>query len=282
MSAADCLYCRPSDLVTSHATWSVASGTVSTDPSYDLTALVAHNPALPMKFTDTPGVATAIVGDFGAAHRVDGVLFPHHNFATSAAVRVQMNDANTWATPSVNAALTVSAARPGNPGHSRSPWLDLRTVAGYKTAGYRYCRIYIPAQTAAPQLAGFALVGLWREFDGVVEQNAELSHNRSWVQSFITAAGVKSYYERNVVQRTLAGKMFCFSTDWQDWKDLSDDAGGPVRPFPFILDDAVVDDGGLLMRLSDETAGALKLTAVLNTNGNFAFTLDEASRGLPL
>ena len=282
MSSADCLYCRPSDLVTSHATWSVASGTLSTDPSYNLTALVAHNPALPCKFTDASPTAVAIVGDFGAAHRVDGLLIPHHNFATSAAVLFQMNATNVWTAPSLSAPLTVSAARPGSPGHSRSPWPDLRTVAGYATAGYRYCRIYIPAQTMAPQLAGFALVGLWRTFDGVVEQNAELSHNRSWVQSLTTAAGVKSFYERNVVQRTLAGKLFCFGTDWQDWRDLSDDAGGPVRPFPFILDDSIVDDGGLLMRLSDETAGALKLTALSNTNGTFAFTLDEAGRGLPL
>jgi hypothetical protein len=276
------LYCRPSDLVTALATWSVASGTLSTDPNYNLTALVAHNPALPVKFTDTPGVATAIVGDFASAHRVDGVLFPHHNFATSAAVRVQFNDTNVWTAPSVNAALTVSAARPGSPGHSRSPWIDLRSVAGYKTAGYRYCRIYIPAQTAAPQLAGFALVGVWRVFDGHVEKEPTLSHNRAWVQSLTTAAGVTSYYERNVVQRPIAGRMFCFGTDWQDWKDLADDAGGPVRPFPFVLDADVKDDGGQLMRFSDETAGALAITAITPDQGWFGFTLEEVSRGLPL
>lgn len=276
------LYCRPSDLVTNHATWAVASGTVSTDPDYDLTALVAHNPALPVKFTDASPTAVAIVGDFTTAHRVDGVIFPHHNFATAAAVRVQFNDTNVWTAPSVNAALTVSAARPGSPGHSRSPWIDLRGVAGYKTAGYRYCRIYIPAQTVAPQLAGFALVGLWRLFDGHVEKEPTLSHNRGYVQSLTTAAGVTSYYERNVVQRPIAGKMFCFSDDWQDWKDLADDAGGPVRPFPFVLDDSIVSDGGQLMRFSDETAGALSITAITPENGWFEFTLAEASRGLPL
>lgn len=46
--------------------------------------------------------------------------------------------------------------------------------------------------------------------------------------------------------------------------------------------DGIVDDGGLLMRLSDETAGALTLTALSPANGEFTFTLDEASRGLPL
>lgn len=276
------LYARPSDLVTALATWGVASGTVSTDPDYDLTALVAHNPARPVKFTDVPGVATAIVGDFGAARRVDGVLFPHQNFATSAAVRVQMNDTNVWTAPSVNAALTVSAARPGTPGHSRSPWLDLRSVAGYKTSGYRYCRIYIPAQTTAPQLAGFALVGLWREFSGHVESGVELAHNRAWVQSLTTAAGVKSYYERNIVQRPIAGKTFCFGDDWQAWKDLADDAGGPVRPWPFVLDDDVADDGGLLVRFSDETGAAFALPSLTVGNGWFEFALEELSRGLPL
>jgi len=270
------LYCRPSDIVTSHASWSVAAGTVSTDANYGLGALVTKNPAVPVKFTTA--VQVEIVGDFGANHRVDGVLFPHHNFTNGLAVKFQMHTTNSWGAPTVDALLDVDAARMD--GHSRSPWIDLRLVSGYAQAGLRYCRILVPAMAVGAQFGGFSLVEQWRDLG--VSFEVKQSQNRPMLHSFTTAVGVKSEYSLNARSWRFEGSTLASDADYRDLLDLHDAARG-IDSFPFILDDSVKNDGGYLVSFSDELRASMSGTWAHGPGIiNMPLAFDEISRGLPL
>jgi hypothetical protein len=273
------LYCRPSDIVAAgEVTWSVAAGVISTDPNYDLTALMSRIPACPVKFTTA--VQAEIVGNFGSAHRVDGVLFPSHNFAANLGVRVQMNATNSWGAPTVDALLDVDAARPD--GHSRHPWIDLRTVAGYSVGGFQYIRILAPAMAVAPQFGGFTLVEQWRTFgQGLFFKLTEVQR-RAFIHSFLTAAGVKSRYALNVKQYGISAGGIGTIADYRDLLDLHDDAIG-IAPFVFVLDSAVKNDGGYLVTFSDELLNTLQADWQEGPNViNLTLAFDEVSSGLPL
>lgn len=278
-------YCRYTDILQTFSSVTLASGTASTDPNYDLTALSDLDLAKPLKLVDgSPVEAVRVVWDHGAATRVDGVLLPKHNLDENLAVLFQRNATDDWdgsPGPTQSVALSIKADRPGNPGHSRSPWVDLTTEAGYSAGGFRYSSLYIPVNTVAPKLKAF-LVGQWRVFDhGLLGTSVVVGHNRGYIPAITTAYGVKSYYDQNVVQRTVKGTLYASPDDWQELQDLADDCSGCVNPFVFVLDDAVVDDGGLLVRMSEAMAAGL--TAEYRGPDLRPVTLDlvEVSRGLP-
>ena len=58
--------------------------------------------------------------------------------------------------------------------------------------------------------------------------------------------------------------------------------GGCVRPFFFVLDDSVTDDGGLLVQLSEAMAAGLSAPYVGGQLQQVGLDLVEVSRGLPL
>jgi hypothetical protein len=276
------LYCRPSDLVrvTPILIIGVASGTVSADPNYGLASLHDGNPAKPCKFIDAPPVAIRITWDFGAPQRLDGIVLPSHNFDTSLEVRFQGNAANDWGAPTLNAAPPIAAKRLD--GHSRSPWADLRTVAGYAEAGFRYWSLYLPVNSVAPQLGEVCLVKQWRQFERPFDwRDLARDVNRGYIPAKETSFGVETLYKKNVKRRGISTPIIASSADYQALLDLVDDGQG-VDPFIFILDRTVTDDGGLMVRCSQSMVQQFR--AGWKGGNAHAVTVEfiELSRGLPL
>ena len=274
-------YCRYTDLLRTFSSVTLASGTASADTNYDLTALSDLDLAKPLKLIDASPVAVRITWDHGSATRVDGLLLPKHNLDASLAVKIQRNATNSWATPTQDVAVTISADRPGSPGHSRSPWVDLTTATGYSAGGFRYSSLYVPAGAANAKLKAF-LVSQWRTFErGLSGKTVVLGHARGFIPAIKTAYGVESYYDQNVVQRTVKGRLNATPTDWQSVQDLADDCSGCVNPFAFVLDDTVTDDGGLLVRMSQQMAAGLSAEYECVRRRPVQIALEEVSSGLP-
>jgi hypothetical protein len=274
-------YCLPSDIVTGNATITAPLGTVSTDPNYGLASLHDGNPAKPLKFTNSPAIATAILFDFGAAQRLDGIVIPAHNLSAGLAVRFQGHTSNSWGSPTLNAALTVAAA--DKDGHSKRPWVDLTAVAGYATSGFRYWRLYIPATSSVPiQLGEVCLVKQWRTWTNGLRFDDEQTIERRYIPALETAYGVKTYYDMNVKQTRVRGTVVGGTADYDALKDLVDDAGGPVQPFVVVLNDEVLTDGGCLMRCAEGLSQALSATWQAHDLLNLPVEFIEVSRGLPL
>jgi hypothetical protein len=272
-------YCRHTDILQTFSAVTLASGTASTDPNYDLTALSDFDLSKPLKMADT--TAVRVTWDHGSATRMDGFSLPKHNLDASLAVKIQRNATNSWGTPSQDVAVTISADRPGNPGHSRSPWVDLSAAAGYDVAGFRYTSLYVPTNGTAPKLKAF-LISQFRTFShGVLASALVTTHRRGYIPAITTAFGVKTYYNQNVVQRGVRGTVQASPTDWQALQDLADDCGGCVDPFFFVLDDSVTDDGGLMVRMSEEMAANLEASYIVPTVRPVTFDFEEVSRGLP-
>ena len=278
-------YCRHTDILTTFSAVTLAAGTASTDPNYGLDSLSDFDLSKPLKLVDgSPIDPVRITWDHGVATRVDGFFMPKHNLDAGLAVLFQRNDADVWVgSPGLaqSVALDIEAIRPGAPGHSRSPWVDLTTAAGYDVAGFRYSSLYIPANAVAAKLKAF-LIGQWRAFDhGLVGRSVVVGHRRGYIPAITTAYGVTTYYDQNVVQRTVKGMLYANPTDWQSMQDLTDDCSGCVYPFGFVLDDTVTDDGGLLVRMSESMAAGLSADYEGPALRPVNLDLVEVSRGLP-
>jgi hypothetical protein len=278
-------YCRSTDLLTTFSSVTLAAGTASTDPNYALASLSDLDLSKPLKLVDgSPVGDVRITWDHGSATRVDGFLLPKHNLDENLAVLFQRNATDDWdgsPGPSQSVALSIKAVRPGNPGHSRSPWVDLTTEPGYSAGGFRYSSLFIPSNSVAPKLKAF-LIAQWRVFDhGLLGTSVVVGHGRGFIPAIKTAYGVTTYYDQNVVQRAVKGQLYATPDDWQELQDLADDCSGCVSPFAFVLDDTVTDDGGLLVRMSESMAAGL--SAEYRGPDVRPVTLDllEVSRGLP-
>ena len=273
-------YCLPSDLVTGTATITAPLGTVSTDPHYGLASLHDDNPAKPCKFTDAPAIASAILFDFGAAQRLDGILIPSHNFDTSLAVRFQGHTSSDFTTPSLNALMTIAAG--DKDGHSKRPWLNLTSKAGYTVAGYQYWRLYISANSVAPQLGEVCLVKQWRTWENGIRFDDALTIERVFPEPLETPMGVELAYRMDAKRTRIRGVVVSDSADYAALKDLIDDAGGCYGAFALILDDVVVSDGGCLVGCSKEMVKAFEATWLASTVQQLPVEFVEKSRGLPL
>lgn len=126
-------------------------------PTWSLTTPNATYPAVNAgNFTDemyaTPALSTAttddLIGTFGAAQRVDWLVLWHNLSASLANVKVEMNAANSWGSPTISIPITVPAKRKN--GHTQKIFVDLTAAAGYTTAGKQYIRVHMGTANSAP------------------------------------------------------------------------------------------------------------------------------------
>ena len=106
------LYCRPSDIVTADATWSVTAGTADSDyPLTNLSDLLAHT------VTKSTGTSISLRATFAAAKALAAVAF--------------INTNATAITLTNGAGLSETVAIPTTPNDDLTldPWIDLRTLA---------------------------------------------------------------------------------------------------------------------------------------------------------
>ena len=280
------LYCRASDLVGAGATIAAAAGTVSADPHYGLAAAHDENPACPLKFTDAPAAFVRIVWDFGAPQRIDGLALVHHNLDAGLAVRVMGHSANDWAAPTITAPLTILARLPGGtPGHSRNPWADLRSLAGYTALGLRYWALDLGTvaspNSIAPQIGQVCLVSQWRSLQRSVLASLDMGVGRMRIDSIEGSFGTATRYPINVRQASYRLPVLPSEADYQDLQDLWDDSQG-VRPFVCVLDGQVQTDGGYLMEFTDDTVRDLRRSWAGGAGWPTSLSVIELSRGLPL
>jgi hypothetical protein len=267
-------YCRPSDIVTSSATVTVAEGTESTDAHYQRASLYDRDPAVPMKFTTAD--AARLVFDFGSAQQIQAAFIPQHNFEAGLAVRLQGNTAASWGSPAFDAVFTISAK--DRDGHVKRPWLNLSVLS----PSYRYWSLLVPSGSVAPQIGEAILVETLRQFVRPLTFGVSRVVARGYIASLETEYGVKSFYDQNVKQWKYVSAIYGTTADLQSMHDLMDDCHGPVYPFAFVLDDSVESDGGCYVRCSEAMCQAWEHKKVGGGTYEMPLEFEELSRGLPL
>jgi hypothetical protein len=274
-------YSKASDIVTSSATITVPTGTVSTDANYGLTSLYDGNPAKPCKFTTA---YATILFDFGSAQRLDAFAMPHHNIDAGLGVLFQGNASDSWGAPTLSASVTIGAHDAD--GHVKQAWVDLTGVSGYSVSGFRYWRLYIPAtNSVAVQIGEALLVAQLRTLTRGIQDTIARPITRGYIPAMETEAGVKLYYERDVKQFGISGNIVGTLQDYADVKALLDDTHGPCRGFFFVLDSSVQHDGGLYVRATEEMATDFSAEQPVEFRDDVVmlpWSVVELSRGLPL
>lgn len=267
-------YGRFSDLIGGLATIT-ASGVVSADANYGLSALTGINPAIPLKFLTTGPVR--IVWDFGSARQIAGMAMPNSNCDEGLAIRAELNSTNSWTTPA------VSVAMPPGPddlmGHRASPWADFTTASGY--ANFRYASLYLPANTVAIQLFAFP-IGTLRAFSRHIQFDGEKGVKRRTAEGIETEYGVVRVTRRRIRQRVHRFRVRGNDADHNDIQAIADDAGARALPWFFVWDSDVKTDGGLYVRFDKATAERLSSSEVWFDINDFGGEVEEVSRSLPL
>jgi hypothetical protein len=270
------LYCRPSDIVTAAATLT-ASGAVSADPNYGLSALYDRLPAKPCKFeTDGP---IRIVYDFGAPQRVDAFALPNHNLDNGLECIVAANATDSWGAPTVQASMIVGPAHPD--GHRSSPWTNLTTASGYSPAGLRYLSLYVPANSVPIKLGETLVIETLRRFTRWTDFGTR-GLRIPYLESITTDYGVQRVYRRRVSQRTYDYRFNGNEQDWIDLKALLEDAGGLALPWFFVAESQNVEDEGLYVRFTSDVASHVQATEQWFDFHGLRLSVQELSRSIPL
>ena len=273
-------YCRPSDIVTSSATVTAKTGTVSTDTNYGLASLYDGNPAKPCKFTTTSG---SILFDFGTDQRLDAIAIPHHNLDAGLAVTFQGNATDSWGAPTLSASVTIGAHDAD--GHVQRAWVDLTGVAGYSVAGFRYWLLTIPTNSVALQLGEVLLIAQLRTLVRGIQDSIGRTTLRNYIPALETDAGVELFYERDVKQSIISGTIPGTLQDYADVEALLSDAHGPSRGFFFVLDSATQHAGGLYVRATPDMCVSFAASQPVEFRDDvisIPWQVKELSRGLPL
>ena len=203
-----------SDELGQTATATLDTGTA--DSRYPVTNVQTFEPS--QVFLTTTTGAVRIVWDHGSAVDVKVFSLHHYNIpAGHAGVKVQRHSANSWASPTIDATLTIPA-RP-NDGLPLPIGLDLTAVSGYNGAtGLRYSSLYIPSPS---QLTGIGSALWWGAKRTDIRQirvpftPVESHPRRAWK----TAYGRENRYRLGVRLRAIAGTLRTVPTDglWLEW-----------------------------------------------------------------
>ncbi len=279
---ANFLYWHPSDNVAPNATPTWSTGTANASyPVANATDLRYAKLASPAKIAEVTG---ALLLDFGSAQRVDYVVL-WHNFDAALACAVQMNATNAWGAPTVTTSPTVPAKRKNN--YTKKIGVDLRSVSGYSTGGFRYLRINVSgANSVALGLKVLA-------FSTVRSTVRNIGWGLKWVRQqmavdMTTDAGVPWTYNLGGARRQLSGDILAKNADavaLDDWFDACD---GRAKITAVVLDPS--DPDPILGQLGD---GGLSLVApglkAFQTEDTHDFThahqrrlvIDEVTAGDP-
>lgn len=263
---ASAVYGKPSDNVAGNATITAQSGTVDTD--YPLSNLVDDNPAKPGKLTTTTG---RIMFDFGSAQTIQLIALIHTNLTAGLTVKIQANATDSWATPSVDLAITIPTVPDDD--YPLNPWLDLSGAA----YSYRYWAIYISGTNASPVAIGEVwMQATKRSFTRNILWGCQEMEVHPAVEH-ATTYGVSTVYSLGPRMRAVRGSVRANQTAAAELLALERDAQHRGLPFLFILDPAVND--ALYVRWASPPF--LKTNVFLQTRPiDVAF--EEVSRGLYL
>jgi hypothetical protein len=220
------IYSRPSDRVT--GTCAVESGTV--DSQYPPDYLMDGHPEKPAKLTTNDG---AWVATLTAATRIDWAVIVHHNFATTATVRLQGHTANSWASPTLDVVITIPAAYP-----DRFPvnvWVDLKTLFPLATnRTFQYWRLAVSANTAPLFVGEWLLLATYRDL-GI--RNISWGSQRALLRPAIlheTDLLVRHTYDYGTTVRRVEVDLEPTTATVTEIDQWWRDAQGIVRPFVIV------------------------------------------------
>lgn len=263
------LYSRYSDNVASLVTPAVDSGTE--DTSYPAANLVDKDPGKPAKLTTTTGSWT---WDFGSAQRVDLFGLIHHNLTAGLSVKIQANATASWATPTINQAVTIPVLPPD--GYPLNPFIDLTASAGYSAAGFRFWRLVIVGANTNPVAIGEVWLGTTKRTLSWVLYGIEyvdafpmIEHRTDFLVSHVYSFGVRS--------RRLTGLVRMTNTVRDDLVAWARDQRGRARAF-LVCQDSTVNDC-LMARFGSSDAVWTRTLPNLNKT---TLALEEVARGLYL
>lgn len=211
------IYCRPSDIVTADATWSVTAGAnAAAYPLANLSDLASHTVA------KSTGTTITYRATFGSAQSLDGVAF--------------INTNATAITLSNGAGLSESIAIPATPldGLPLDPWTDLRQVANHSSTTWDIA-LTGPSGVALglPLLVETmrSIPLLWNGL-GEDEQHQTIVHQTDYGVRLKLGLGVR----QRVVRARLVQESFR-----TDLLALARDARGPKSSFLLVLDSTLND-----------------------------------------
>lgn len=274
-------YARPSDIVTSAATWTAAAGTVSADSNYQLGAMYDGKMAKPVKFVDVPAVDVRVVGDFGSARRIDGLALPNSkNIPAGTVMLAEFGSDPTFATHDVSVEMVMGAT--SLDGHVASPWADFTTASGYSISGARYVSLLIPAGASAPWLGELLVMAQLRSFSQWPQFQGTKGVTHPFLENIYTEYGQRRVVRRLIKQRRFACTIFGSDQDYADLQELCADAGGVANPFFMVADSSIKTDGGLYGRLTPETAALVEATEQWFDLNSITVAFEEDSRSIPL
>lgn len=215
-------YFRPSDNVAPNATVTTSGTEDSSYPLTNIADLTYAKLAAPAKLTGTSG---AFILDFGSAQRVDYVVL-WHNFDAGLAVSVQMHASNSWASPTVTTSPTIPVKRAD--GYTRKVGVNLRSVSGYSTGGFRYLRINVSGTNSVPvglKVLAFSSV---RQLSADFQWGVQDDDNQVGID-MATDAGVPWAYDLGSAPRVLRGSALLSDTDAEAVREWHRACGGRAK-----------------------------------------------------
>lgn len=278
------LYFHPADNVAPDATWSVdSSATEDTEyPAANIADLSFKNLANPAKVNETGG---GWIGDFGSAHRVDFVVL-WHNLVAGTACKFQMNASNSWGGPTVDASFVIPAKRAN--GYTRKVYIDLRSVPGYSTGGFRYCRLI--TSTPNDEAVGAKML--------MFETVREMTRNYKWsfrVEEYATNIDMSTdalipwTYDLTAAPRLFVADVLPTDDDAERWREWFLSCGGRSK-FTVFIPDPTENDAFLARFNTSNTISVVSpglavqrfgITRVAHNAYTLQFALEEVTAGDP-
>lgn len=259
------VYARPSDNVIANAI-----ATPSTEATgYDVAKLMDGNPAKPWKATAT---TANVVFDFGSAQSLDLAALIHHNLTAGLNVRLQGNATDSWGTPTLDQAFTISTY--DQDGFPINPWLDL---TGIGSRSFRYWRVVVVGTNSANVAVGeLWLVATKRTLTKGVAPGFKERADRQLIEH-VTDYGVRTIYDLGSKIRSFEGLLATTAADLATLQAWWDACHGRALP-TLIIPNPAVNDAALVrwrepVRVFERYRDNYNLVSV---------AWDEVSRGLVL
>lgn len=262
-------YFRPVDNVADSATVTTSGTEDTTYPLANLTDFSYAKIAAPSKLTSTSG---AWILDWGSAQRVDYVVL-WHNFDAALSIAVQMNATNSWGGPTVTTSPTVTAKRAD--GYTRKIGVDLRSVSGYSTGGFRYLRINVGGtNSTAIGLKVMAFSTVRQLSLGFLNGLEDTDRQTPIVMQ--TDARVPWAYDLNSAPRSLHGTSTLSNIDAESVREWFRACGGPSTPTVIVPDPS--DGDAWIVRWANDGLTTKRTFPGINDT---TIQLDEVSAGDP-
>lgn len=240
MASTKTIYQYLSDEVARTATTiSVDDGTPNTDDNYLPASLVDENPAKVAKIDSTHG---AWKFDFnGVKTRVDIVGLFHHTFASTATVKIQGNDTDSWGSPSLNATITIPTwySTGTTRAWPKNPWIDLTDgVSGYTSSGYKFWRLAVTGNDQDVHLGEIWMGSQIRRLDPNINWGLKQAVDKPIVEN-MTAFRVRTTYSRATAIWQQEGLLEATDSLRTALKNQWFDVDGPSHPFMLVPDGLV-------------------------------------------